>query len=294
MSRALSLQLMKGLLCFLVTVFLLSGCVKNNPDPVWLKITPWTLVGNPELVNVEGELSQNFSDAWVYVNDKIIGVFELPVKIPVLESGTCNIKIYPAVRNNGISSTKKMYPFVKRYELTAELIPNNTFTIDPVTMYDSNTQFWIEDFEDAAVKINTDQYSADTMLVGTDPAIMKWNRYGISTLNAIDSTWIAYTSEGLALPKGQEVYLELDYYNTNSMVTGVLAIVGGVPQNNIHVRLNAQKPNEVRWKKMYIDLREIVTNSAGANTFLISLQAALDEANSEGVIVLDNIKVVHF
>ena len=285
---------MKGLLCFLVTVFLLSGCVKNNPDPVWLKITPWTLVGNPELVNVEGELSQNFSDAWVYVNDKIIGVFELPVKIPVLESGTCNIKIYPAVRNNGISSTKKMYPFVKRYELTAELIPNSTLTIDPVTMYDSNTQFWIEDFEDAAVKINTDQYSADTMLVGTDPAIMKWNRYGISTLNAIDSTWIAYTSEGLALPKGQEVYLELDYYNTNSMVTGVLAIVGGVPQNNIHVRLNAQKPNEVRWKKMYIDLREIVTNSAGANTFLISLQAALDEANTEGVIVLDNIKVVHF
>lgn len=288
------MQLMKGLLCFLVSLFLLSGCVKNNPDPVWLKITPWTLVGNPDLVNVEGELSQNFSDAWVYVNDKIIGVFELPVKIPVLESGTCNIKIYPAVRNNGISSTKKMYPFVKRYELTAELIPNSTFTIDPVTMYDSNTQFWIEDFEDAAVKINTDQYSADTMLVGTDPAIMKWNRYGISTLNAIDSTWIAYTSEGLALPKGQEVYLELDYYNTNSMVTGVLAIVGGVPQNNIHVRLNAQKLSEVRWKKMYIDLREIVSNSAGANTFLISLQAALDEENSEGIIILDNIKVVHF
>jgi len=281
---------MKGLLCFLVSLFLLSGCVKNNPDPVWLKITPWTL----DLDNVEGELSQNFSDAWVYVNDKIIGVFELPVKIPVLESGTCNIKIYPAVRNNGISSTKKMYPFVKRYELTAELIPNSTFTIDPVTMYDSNTQFWIEDFEDAAVKINTDQYSADTMLVGTDPAIMKWNRYGISTLNAIDSTWIAYTSEGLALPKGQEVYLELDYYNTNSMVTGVLAIVGGVPQNNIHVRLNAQKLSEVRWKKMYIDLREIVSNSAGANTFLISLQAALDEENSEGIIILDNIKVVHF
>jgi hypothetical protein len=285
---------MKGLLCFLVSLFLLSGCVKNNPDPVWLKITPWTLVGTPDLDNVEGELSQNFSDAWVYVNDKIIGVFELPVKIPVLESGTCNIKIYPAVRNNGISSTKKMYPFVKRYELTAELIPNSTFTIDPVTMYDSNTQFWIEDFEDAAVKINTDQYSADTMLVGTDPAIMKWNRYGISTLNAIDSTWIAYTSEGLALPKGQEVYLELDYYNTNSMVTGVLAIVGGVPQNNIHVRLNAQKLSEVRWKKMYIDLREIVSNSAGANTFLISLQAALDEENSEGIIILDNIKVVHF
>jgi hypothetical protein len=286
---------MKRHLCFLFSVFLLAGCVKNNPDPAWIEISAWTLVENPDLINIEGELSQNFSDAWVYVNDKIMGVFELPVKIPVLQSGVCNIKLYPAVRNNGISSTKKIYPFVKKFEVTAELIKNATLKIDPVTMYESNAQFWIEDFEDAAVKLQTDQYSADTMIVGMDPNIMKWNRYGISTLNATDSTWIAYTSQELALPKGQEVYLEIDYYSTNSLVTGVLALTAGsAPQNNVHVQLNAQKPQDLRWKKIYIDLREIVTNSSGANTFLISFQAALDEGKSEGMIVLDNIKVIHF
>lgn len=277
------------------TVLILAGCVKNNPDPSWIQVTEWTLIENSDLVNIEGELSHNFSDAWVYVNDKIIGVFEVPFKIPVLESGTCNIKLYPTVRNNGISATKKIYPFVDRYEITAELIQNKTLTINPVTKYKSNTKFWIEDFEDATIKINTAPTSADTMIVENDPAVMKWNRYGICRLNDSNSTWIAYTNEELNLPKGKEVYLELDYYNTNSLVTGVVALpVGSAPKNNLYITLNAQSNINVRWKKIYIDLKEIVSNSVGANSFLMSFQSALDVGLTQGMIVLDNIKVVHF
>ena len=286
---------MKSLIGILSTILLLTGCVKNNPDPAWLEVTEWTLIENPDLVNIEGELSHNFSDAWVYVNDKIIGVFEVPFKIPILQSGTCNIKLYPTVRNNGIAATKKIYPFVDRYEITSELVQNKTLTINPVTKYNSYSQFWIEDFEDAAIKINTDPTSADTMIIGTDPLIMKWNRYGISTLDAVDSSWVAYTTQELALPKGEEVYLELDYYNTNSIVTGVIALSSSsAPKNNVNIQLNSQKPAEVKWKKIYLDLKEIISNSSGANSFLMSFQAALDEGDTDGVIVLDNIKVVHF
>jgi len=284
---------MKRLIGILATVFLLSGCIKNNPDPSWIEVSEWTLLGNPDLISVEGELSHNFSDAWVFVNDKVIGVFEVPFKIPVLMNGTCNIKLYPTVRNNGISATKKIYPFVEKYEITAELVQNKTLKINPTTKYSSYTQFWIEDFEDAAIKLNTDPTSADTMIVGNDPLIMKWNRYGISTLNSTDTNWVAYTSQELALPKGEEVYLELDYYNTNAVVTGVLALSSPY-KNNINIQLNPQSPSSVTWKKIYIDLREIVSNSAGANSFLMSFQAGLDDGDSEGKIVFDNIKVVHF
>jgi len=284
---------MKRLIGILATVFLLSGCIKNNPDPSWIEVSEWTLLGNPDLISVEGELSHNFSDAWVFVNDKVIGVFEVPFKIPVLMNGTCNIKLYPTVRNNGISATKKIYPFVEKYEITAELVQNKTLKINPTTKYSSYTQFWIEDFEDAAIKLNTDPTSADTMIVGNDPLIMKWNRYGISTLNSTDTNWVAYTSQELALPKGEEVYLELDYYNTNAVVTGVLALSSPY-KNNINIQLNPQSPSSVTWKKIYIDLREIVSNSAGANSFLMSFQAGLDDGDSEGKIVFDNMKVVHF
>jgi hypothetical protein len=286
---------MKSLLGIVSTVLLLTGCVKNNPDPAWLEVTEWTLLENQDLINIEGELSHNFSDAWVYVNDQIIGVFEVPFKIPILKSGTSNIKLYPTIRVNGIAATKKIYPFVDKYEINAELIQNKTLTINPVTKYNSYSKFWIEDFEDAAIKINTDPTSADTMIVGTDPLIMKWNRYGITTLDAVDTNWVAYTTQELALPKGQEVFMEIDYYNTNAVVTGVIALSSSAaPKNNENIQLNKQAPSSVKWKKMYIDLKEIVSNSSGANSFLMSFQAKLDEGDSDGFIVLDNIKVVHF
>jgi hypothetical protein len=286
---------MKNLIGIIFPAFFLAGCVKNNPDPSWLEVTSWKLLENPDLKNIEGELSHNFSDAWVYVNDKVIGVFELPFKIPILDSGTCNIKLYPTVRNNGIAATKKIYPFVERYELTAKLSQNKTLKINPVTTYSSFAKFWIEDFEDAALKLNSDPLSTCNMVIGQDPLIQKWNRYGMSTLNAIDTNWIAYTSEELPLPKGQEVYLELDYYNTNAVVTGVISLSSiSAPKNNVYIRLNAQDPSSVKWKKIYIDLKEIVSSSTGSNSFLMSFQAALDEGDSEGFIILDNIKVIHF
>ena len=40
------------------------------------------------------------------------GIFEVPFKIPILKSGSVSIKVYPVVKNNGISATKKIYPFL--------------------------------------------------------------------------------------------------------------------------------------------------------------------------------------
>ena len=112
----------------LFTLFLLfSGCVKNNPDPAWFEINTFTLVNNPS-GNVAGELTQNFTDAWVYVDSKLMGVFELPVKIPVLMEGVKKVQIFPTVRNNGISATKKIYPFTSAYEVEVDLVKNATIT----------------------------------------------------------------------------------------------------------------------------------------------------------------------
>jgi hypothetical protein len=288
---------MKKLLYLSLLILSLSSCVKNNPDPSWIQVNNWTLEANIENIGVEGELTHNFSDAWVYVNDEFMGVFEVPFKIPVLKSGNCNIKIYPTVRNNGISATKKIYPFVSRYEINTELVQNQVLTINPTTQYLSGLNFWIEDFEDPSTKFETDPNSAATLFQGTDPSILKWgNSYGQVNLNPIDSTWITYSSDpnNLYLPKGQEVYLEVDYYNTNAIVTGLVAISSSSIVTNTNIQMNPQDPSTVKWKKIYIDLKEIVSNSTGAEYFKQSFQAALDEGDSEGVIILDNIKIIHF
>ena len=136
------LNSMPRLLLFF-SIILLASCVKNNPDPSWLEVNEWTLLSNAGLSGSEGELTHNFSEAWLYVNDEIIGVFEVPFRIPILKSGSVNIKIYPTVKNNGISATKKIYPFMEVFEVNTELIQNQTVTLSPITKYKSITQFWI-------------------------------------------------------------------------------------------------------------------------------------------------------
>ena len=102
---------MRLLVQVLVVFILLSSCVKNNPDPSWLEVNEWQLNNNIELSGLEGELTESITNAKVWVNDDLLGIFQVPFRIPVLKSGPCNVRIAPVVINNGISATKKVYPF---------------------------------------------------------------------------------------------------------------------------------------------------------------------------------------
>lgn len=284
---------------FFLTVFLIAGCVKNNPDPSWLEVNKWVLQSNASLSGSEGELTNNISEAWVYVNDEVIGVFEVPFKIPILKSGAVNIKIFPAVKNNGISATKKIYPFLEVFEVNAELIKNQTLTLSPVTKYKSITQFWIEDFEDPLnVKIDVDQNTSAILSIPTSNQNLQpfnGNFYGKINLNETDSSWIASTRDQLSIQKGKEAYLEIDYYNTNSLLTGVLYVnPDNSTTNNPHITITPQDISSIRWKKIYIDLKELIGYSPNGSNILQSLIATLDEGKTEGEIRIDNIKVVYF
>lgn len=278
---------------------ILFGCTKNNPDPSWLEVTEWVLNSNTSLSGSEGELTHNFSDAWVYIDDEVIGVFEVPFKIPILKSGTCTIKLYPTVRNNGIAATKKIYPFMEVYQITTELIQNQKITLNPVTKYNSMSQFSIEDFEDPLnLNIVVDQNTSaikSTPTTNTDLQSFNGNFYGLIQLNSTDSTWIASTQNQLSIAKGREAYLEIDYYNTNTLTTGLIYVKpDNTTQNNANIRLQAQDQSSIRWKKIYIDLKELIGNSPNGSNFLQSFIAYLDEGKNQSEIRLDNIKVVYF
>jgi hypothetical protein len=295
---------MRKLLYSLPVLFLFASCVKNNPDPAWIEILPWTVENNPNLGEEYQGSFHNFSNAWVYVDNDLMGVFELPVKIPVLKEGAKEIRIYPAILNNGISATKKIYPFVEVYASTVELVKNETLTISPVTRYKDATKFWIERFEDASVKIEESSISlANLQVVSSDPILVaeinegSFGRISLNTTNNIFSASTTANANGtleMPLPKGKEVYLEIDYYTTNSLVTGVLAIGDNGTKDNTNVQINAQDPSTIEWKRIYIQLDEIVSLSTEANRFEFSLNAILDEGETATEINIDNIKAVYF
>ena len=296
---------MKRVFTIFLPCLLLVGCIKNNPDPSWIEVGVWDLQENPNSINLTGVLTENISDAWVYMDGELVGVFEVPFKIPILDQGTHTFEIYPTVKNNGISATKKIYPFLQPYEVTVDLVQNETVHIDLVTSYYSSVKFWVEDFEDSTFEI-ADGTTTTVSLERTDDASVlnssiNEGYFGRIQLDATNNLWVGSTianSGGtirMNLPRGQEVYLEIDYHNTNQLVTGVLAISsGGAATDNVHVRLNQQDDGEVVWKKIYIDLREIVSASTSAQYFEFSFQSLLDEGASSGQVNIDNIKAVYF
>jgi hypothetical protein len=282
-------------LLYFVLLGMLTACIKNNPNPSWIEVNPFVLMTNPSLSGSEGQLSQDFRDVWLYIDDQMVGCFQTPFKIPILKEGNVNIKIYPAVRNNGISTDKKIYPFMNVYEINSKLVKDQTLTVNPVTSYVDNLNFWIEDFEDASIKIQDDPNTSMASLFISSDNLTQFNgfNYGKVILNEVDSVWVASTTEQLSIPKNKACFLEVDYYNTNKFVQGFLAlnVNGTLYQDN--AGFNEQSLNAVKWKKMYIELTELIGNSTNGSNFIQTFKANLDSLQTETFICIDNIKIVY-
>ena len=286
---------MMRVLLYVVFLGFLTSCIKNNPNPSWIEVNPFVLESNPALSGAEGQLSQDFRDVWLYVDDQMIGCFQTPFKIPILKEGNVNVKIYPAVRNNGIATDKKIYPFMNVYEINTQLIKDQTLTINPKTSYVYNANFWIEDFEDASIKIQEDPNTSVASLFVSSDNLTPFNgfNYGKVVLNAFDSVWVANTTEQLAIAKNRPCFIEIDYYNTNKFVQGFLALNtnGSFYQDN--AGFNLQALNSIKWKKMYIELTELIGNSANGSNFIQTFKANLEEGQVETFICIDNIKIIY-
>jgi hypothetical protein len=282
---------------YILLIFTLWGCVKNNPDPSWLRINEWTLMSNEELSGAEGELTENISEAWIYLDEKPLGVFQVPCKIPILKSGLSNIKIFPAIKNNGISATKKIYPFMEVFEVQQELRQNDTLILNPKTKYKTITNFKIYDFEQTNTLLEDDpNYSLAKVQFGNiDLQSFNGNYYAKVILNQKDSVWKAYTTEQMLFTKGKEVYLEIDYYNSNSMLTGLIFVNNdGSVTNHPNIQLNAQNESNLSWKKIYIDLKELIASAPNGSNYLQSFQAFLNQGKTSSEVRFDNVKIIYF
>lgn len=294
-----SIDSMKNIVLFGLFSLMMFGCVRNNPKPVWLDLSEWQIEDNPNLIEGPGYLNHNFTDVWVYVDNKLLGVFELPCKIPVLITGeNKSIRLYPTIRNNGISGTKKIYPFCEAFEQTYNLVSGSTISIQPVTRYASNCQFWLEDFESSSSKFITDLVNSNTtMTFENDPAISLDGTYGHISLNgSTDSLWRGISVDPIQLPKySAEVYMEVDYHNTVNILQGLQTVYSdGSTVENPFGQMNNQDVGSAKWKKIYFDLKEIVSYYTLSSGYKPTLQSVIQEATGSAEIYIDNIRLVHF
>ncbi len=274
------------------------GCDKFEGDqtvPSYLKIDSILFISDNEL---EGTSNQKISDAWVYIDDDLIGGFEMPALIPVLKEGPQKVEIRPGIILNGISDTRAPYPCIQPVIIeSVELFPDSIVTLSLTSNYYENSEFvWMEDFEDASLAIKASQNS-DTAIYRTNGNQAYHDVYsefsGICYVDTANSfAQLVSTdgnNQGFAFDRGDFIFLEINYRNNIPIVVGVyIKLMDNTVQQRSFLIIN---PTE-EWNKIYVNFTPIVNETTDAVYYNVYFEAQQQDDVENGFIMLDNIKLV--
>ncbi|HRZ42537.1 MAG TPA: hypothetical protein P5228_07535 [Bacteroidales bacterium] len=282
-------------LLLLTGLFLMwSSCeLIDKPEqiPSFIHIDSIQLIDNP-LVE-EGTLSNNIVDAWIFIDDKLIGAFELPCTVPVLLEGNQKVQVYAGIYLNGVKTTRVYYPFFTVWEKDITLVPDSIVHLKPVVTYDTNIKLPMhESFELGGVVLEEDLKS-QTNLTKTSviEEVFEGNAAGKVVLNDTDSVWMGVSIQAFQLPTaGGNVFLEMNYKSEAPIVVGVYAIKTA---QILSLEVAGALPKST-WGKIYFNLTPVVFRHNDALEFKIFLGSYLPTDSSEATVLIDNIKLIHF
>ncbi|HPB02256.1 MAG: hypothetical protein AB7V36_11540 [Bacteroidales bacterium] len=276
---------------FFLTAVIMTSCNWINPSeetPSFIKVESISF----STESTEGTENQNFTDAWVYINGEKTGAFEMPLTFPVLKEGPVTIQIYPGIILNGISNTRAIYPFVKPWEATINLVKDSVSIIQPASTYYDNLEFRVvEGFEDAGMTINSTTLSDTIMLRTSEPSeVFEGSFSGMLAIDTQRDTIDVRSNASYVLPQtGDYIFLELNFKTQAPLVVGVIANKGGYSVYHPLIILNETNT----WKKVYINLSPVVSREYDADSFFFFFRMELPEGMSEAKAFIDNIKLIH-
>ncbi|MCC6691496.1 MAG: hypothetical protein IT235_08190 [Bacteroidia bacterium] len=236
----------------------------------------------------EGSISSKITDAWLYVDDQLIGVFQVPVTVPVLAQGNKKISIGAGIKKDGIAASRVQYDFYAQQVQSYYLKAGEKLSVTPAINYLSNTVFgWKEDFETVGLSFIKGPSGSDTVMqkITSSPDVFEGTGSGAAYLTG--TYFEAVSSSAFTLPgNGNPVYLELNYKTNTAFAVG---IYDGSGNYSSALTIN---PSE-QWNKIYIDLGAAVQSGTPAN-YSISFAMYRDASTPIAELFLDNIKLVHF
>ncbi len=271
-----------------------TGCYKfegSQTVPAYLKIDTISVTTYyPD----QGTRSHKITDVWIYVNDNIVGAYELPAYFPVLAEGLNDLQIRPGIKLNGISSTRVPYPFYEPIEYEDfQFVADSTHVIHhPVADYYEDLLFsWMEDFEGAGLSLDENPAS-DTVIVrvvrenSPEPETKYAGAIFLSDENPIYS---AASYNAFEMPRqGSPALMELEWKSDNYLNTGLLI---RDPGGYVKVPLLILKHSET-WNKVYINLGPNLSLHPQASEYRVYFEAGIDNDKDFSTIYIDNIKVI--
>ena len=276
---------------FLFLIGIISfSCSKEDFEaqiPAYISIPSINLITDSSL---EGSASSNITDAWVFVNDDLVGVYELPATFPVLKEGDFTVKVFAGIRDNGIAASRTRYLLYDAHKEQVNLVVGDTVEIFANVRYNAGAKFaWLEDFEGTSSSFIYNTASDTVFNIQND--VTKEGQFSgqivmEDEMNFFEATSIPLTS----LPSGGTLYLEMDFMNNENIVVGVYLD----DEQFAHITLNTSSG----WKKIYINLQDAMRNKT--NTSEVKIFIGMKEENetvfktSRPEAYIDNIKLLHY
>lgn len=278
---------------FLFYIFILNGCNPDEAEPSWLILKPWLNIVQPG----EGTNSQNFPQAWVFINGKSIGVYSVPDTLPILESGKVEIISFPGIARNGIKSDAITYPMMDFKVDSILLTPGKYSTYQPISTYEPDlVKFILEDFE-GATNTFTGVPGNNGAVVNSTMQVFEGGQAGMIHLDTVQKIVDLFTQDFPlnSSTNHQPVYCEIHFKGQVPLRIGVQSEDGGggTKRTDIVVLFPTDQ-----WTKVYVDLTSAIGNNFPMQKHRLVISSQLNSIvfpydKPEATIYIDNIKVLH-
>lgn len=260
-----------------------------------------------------GANTHKIVDAWVFVDDNILGCYELPATIPVLKEGVHKVAVYAGIARDGIRDLRAQYPFYAPWEnMNVNFVKDEIVTLRPVFTYypegdDENMHICddvMEDFESGTINWEaTSQSDADIVVYNGeyawhDPEGIYSQKSGKVVLTSDTMQFrIANRAELRELPTGGSAcMLEMDYKCSDTCFVGLMYFKDYTLTAEPLVRLKptgASGQEPVAWNKIYINIGPYLVDNETADYFKIYFGSWNPRNAGTQYFYFDNLKLIY-
>lgn len=235
-----------------------------------------------------------------------LGSFQLPCTVPVLNQGNMKyLRVYPVVKQNGVSSTRIYYIYYNYIELK-----NVTVVSDSVTnlgSFDSGKQQWYLQTNyktRSQMRVLSEDYFEPTSFSSHFDSTVVWvsddpegactgQGYGLVHLPDTVSVQNFYINDEFDIPNST-VYMEMNYQTDVTLYVNMIGFELNSDGHATSKGVAALRPTTGKgWRKVYINLTRTWSQFNYNQPFTVYFQAA----NTEGIdanVKIDNVKILSY
>ncbi len=268
-----------------------SSCDTSEAErPAFIRID--TIAVDSTSFDSTGSVSHAIRFAWVYVEDNLIGVHELPAVVPVLAEGTQEITVFAGVSENGIGTQASRYPFYAFWQKNDTLVKEDTLLLEPRVRYQKGLK--------VPLNVTFDNSQVPEISLG----VVDGNGFYNIDLNPQEAfegsgslelylppgaSHMVLETSSIPVPTGKAGYfIEFNYRNNCDFLIGLRA--GGTNQTTSLIGIRPR----TNYNKIYVNITQPVDQLSGLSESVhIYFRMDQDTSVQDQIVRIDNLKVLY-